>query len=57
MLWGENLYSWLCSGLNLVGCRCVHYGPTRLCGLWNFERVERVSTQGFSDVRGGVLNR
>jgi hypothetical protein len=31
----------LCSGVRLVGCRCVQYGPTWLCSLWNFGRIER----------------
>jgi hypothetical protein len=57
MVWGENVYSLLYSGSNLFGCRCVQYAPTRLCGLWNFGRIESVSKKGFSDVVRGKLSR
>jgi hypothetical protein len=50
VMWDENFYSLLRSGLNVVGHRCVQYGQTRLRGLWSFGRVERVSMQCFLDV-------
>jgi hypothetical protein len=59
VLWSENLYSLLFSGLNLVGCRCVHYGQTRFGGLWTFGRVERAACKVSRSWGGGgglILN-